>query len=354
MDELNSQSIWSRPFQRALLLVAVIFLFDMLVPLGVAVGVLYNLSIFIVIGEKRRSIILMAIIASLLTIIAIPLLHHGEVSWMAYVNRGISVLAIWLSAWIGIKYGFMERKVKAAATIEAKSKELEQFAYATSHDLQEPVRTIHEFSKLLKEEYAEKMDEDGRTMISFIIDASTRMKAMIRGLLDYSRVGKETTFETLDTKAIMAELEQDLGSLIKRKSAKLEYQNLPKIVANKTYFKQLMQNLVNNAMKFSKPDIAPIVKISAAKDKDQWKFMVQDNGIGIAPEHHQKIFGVFNRLHSKSEYPGSGIGLAHCKKIIDMHQGKIDLQSTPGKGTTFYVYLPATLPAVAENLASLN
>ena len=224
--------------------------------------------------------------------------------------------------------------------LNRKNKELAQFAYAASHDLQEPLRTVKSFVELLEKQYSGQFDERATKYFNFITDASTRMSDLIKGLLDYSRIGRDRVFQPVDCNRIMGDVKADLGALINETHAELEVTPLPeKLIGSETELRLLFQNLISNAIKFRKKDAKPVIRISSESAEDSWKFSFRDNGIGIAEEHWERIFNIFQRLHNKNAYEGTGIGLAHCKKITDLHGGKIWVNSNPNEGSTFYVTL---------------
>ncbi len=220
--------------------------------------------------------------------------------------------------------------------LERKNKELEQFAYVASHDLQEPLRTISSFVGVFEQQYKGKIDDKADKYLNYIVQSSSRMKVLITDLLEYSRIGNKKELAQVDCNVVLKEVLDDLSVAISEANAHITAGQLPVITGYPTEIKQLFQNLVFNAIKFRKKDTAPWITVSAKKDGDFWKFEFGDNGIGIAPEHHNRIFIIFQRLHTRNEYPGSGIGLSHCKKIVELHKGKIWLESEPGTGTTFY------------------
>ncbi|MFN8394198.1 MAG: ATP-binding protein [Bacteroidia bacterium] len=222
----------------------------------------------------------------------------------------------------------------------AKNKELEQFAYIASHDLQEPLRSITSFTQLLDEDYREQIGEDGGKYLNFLMEASERMRRLIKGLLDYSRLGREATLGRVDAAAMMKEIQLDLAVAIKECKAEVKVGPLPVFNAYELEFRQLLQNLVSNAIKFRKPGTAPMIDVSARQVGSAWEFSIKDNGIGIAKEHQEKIFLIFQRLHNRSQYDGTGIGLANCVKIVAMHGGKIWVESEKDQGSTFKFTIP--------------
>jgi len=225
---------------------------------------------------------------------------------------------------------------KANIELEKKNRELEQFVYIASHDLREPLRTTSSFIDLFQKQYKGRLDEKADTYLNYISQASERMKTLIADLLDYSRIGNNREFKPVDCNLILHEVFTDLGIAIKEAGATVIASSLPVINGHSTAIKQLFQNLVANGIKFRKKDTIPEVSICAEENGDFWKFSVADNGIGINKQNCEKIFVIFQRLHSTKEYEGSGIGLAFCKKIVEMHRGDIWVESEPGKGSVFY------------------
>jgi len=220
--------------------------------------------------------------------------------------------------------------------LEQKNKELEQFVYIASHDLQEPLRTIAGFSDILYNNYYEKLDETGRKSFEFVQQAAGRMSDLIKGLLDYSRLGAKENLQLLDCNELLADIQGDLHSAMVESGAIIIVEELPSIRAYRTGIHALFQNLIANALKFHAKDRQPKIEITAVKIDRQWKFCVADNGIGIAEGHKQRIFDIFQRLHVRSEYEGTGIGLSHCRKIVELHGGDIWVESEVGKGSQFF------------------
>ncbi len=219
--------------------------------------------------------------------------------------------------------------------LKLKNKELEQFVYIASHDLQEPLLTVSNFIDLLKTEYAHVHDDDAQMYIDFIQEASERMRNLIKDLLDHSRIGKSRGTEMVNVNALLSEVIHDLDSLIIASGARLHIDDMPIIKAYPTELRQLFQNLITNAVKFTRRGVAPEITIKAEPFSMGWRFFVADNGIGIDIKHKDKIFLIFQRLNNRDEYPGNGIGLAHCKKIAVMHNGEIEVDSVPDQGSTF-------------------
>lgn len=215
------------------------------------------------------------------------------------------------------------------------NKELEEFAYVASHDLQEPLQTIHNFTGLLEKQYTGKLDTDGDQYLKFIINASTRMKSLIRDLLELSRVGRKGKFDWVDCNQVLKDLLEELSVSVRQSGAKILAPAFPPVKGNKTELKQLFQNLISNAIKFTVPGRRPEIEISVEEKPGEYLFSVKDNGIGIEEKYKNRIFVIFQRLHATDEYPGTGIGLSVCKKIVAGHRGKIWVESVPGQGSTF-------------------
>lgn len=235
-----------------------------------------------------------------------------------------------------IQYGLRSKQEE----LLSKNKELEQFAYIASHDLQEPLRSITSFSQLLDEDYRDHIGEDGGRYLNYLIEATDRMRRLIKGLLDYSRLGKQANLAKVDVSATMNDILADLRMAVGECHARVEVGPMPVLRAYEVEFRQLLQNLLSNAIKFRRPDVAPVIQISATMKGGYWEFSVKDNGIGIAPEHHSKIFMIFQRLHNRSQYDGTGIGLANCQKIVSMHGGQIWVESDKDQGSTFRFTIP--------------
>ncbi len=233
-----------------------------------------------------------------------------------------------------------EQLEKLNAQLTAKNREMEQFAYIASHDLQEPVRTISNFAKLLNTNYAGKFDETADKSFKFIIEASDRMSALIKGLLDYSRIGREIRLATVNCNQLLVDIKHDLSAIIEETKTVIEVGDLPNVLGNPTDMRLVFQNLINNAIKFRRGDVSPRITINCLKQKKHWEFSCNDNGIGFEEKHNKKIFHIFQRLHSRKDYAGTGIGLSHCRKIVELHGGKIWAESKPKEGTTFYFTIP--------------
>jgi len=233
---------------------------------------------------------------------------------------------------------------KQAQDLAISNKELEYFAYVASHDLQEPLRMVSSFLSMLQNKYTDVIDERGKQYIRFAVDGAIRMKQLILDLLEFSRVGKTAiTTEVVDLNNLVEEILILLGKQIEEKKASISCAPLPVINTFKTPVRQVFQNLISNSLKYQQKDVVPCVTISFTETNDLWQFAVADNGIGISDKYFEKIFVLFQRLHNKDEYSGTGIGLAITKKIIENMGGEIWVNSGMGKGSTFYFTIPKNL-----------
>jgi len=228
--------------------------------------------------------------------------------------------------------------------IQYKNKELEEFSYMTSHDLQEPLRMVSGLLQQLDKNYKKGLDEKAQQYINLAIDGAERMKKIISDLLEYSLAEKKPyTVEEVDLNAVLENFMRENSEVIADKKAHFSCSELPNILADKLSVTQLFQNLLGNALKYQRKGEIPSISIKYNETKKYWEFAVTDNGIGIADEDQDKVFVVFKRLHDRSEYPGTGIGLAICKKIVENHKGKIWIESEPGKGSTFHFTISKNL-----------
>lgn len=233
-----------------------------------------------------------------------------------------------------------ERLKQTITELERSNKELEQFAYMASHDLQEPLRMVTSYVQLLEQRYKDKLDSDANEFIAYAVDGAGRMQSMINDLLDYSRVGTTgNTFEKTDFASALSQAIINLHGAIEESGAVITKKNLPTIKADESQFIQLFQNLIDNATKFRGKE-PPRIHVTSRKKKKEWLFSVQDNGIGIDSQYAERIFVIFQRLHNREKYSGTGIGLAICKRIAERHGGRIWVESEPEKGSTFFFTIP--------------
>ena len=241
-----------------------------------------------------------------------------------------------------------------ADRLKRSNQDLEQFAFVASHDLQEPLRKIKMFSKSLQRKLDPTLTDETRDQLARMQNASERMQVMIDGLLQLSRINRRgDKFQPLELTIVLNDVISDLEARIKSTGGQIYLEELPSIEADVLQIRQLFQNLIGNALKFHRPDTAPIIKITGSilhtSRKNSVKILVEDNGIGIDQEYTENIFEPFYRLHSRNEFEGTGLGLNICKKIVERHQGKITVQSQPGKGSTFIIILPVRQPAGSED-----
>lgn len=290
------------------------------------------------------------------TLKMVNLLNSGQISEYdlekRYVRRDGNTF--WAKTWVSlmerngkdvIRVAIVEnidRRKKAEQKLEEKNKELmeinqelEHFAYVASHDLQEPLRTVASFIQILEKRYGHLLDEDGQQFMMFVVEGAKRMQSLIRDLLEYSRINRfNTDYEKVDLNEVFQTVNRGLKEKIDSTDAVILAENLPSIQGNKIQLTQIFQNLIDNAIKF-RGDKKPEIIISVKELPSKWEISVRDNGIGISQEYFQRIFIIFQRLHTHEEYSGTGIGLALCKKIIERHGGEIWLDSVPGQGTNF-------------------
>lgn len=232
-----------------------------------------------------------------------------------------------------------EQLKNRARELELSNEELEKFAYTVSHDLQEPLRMISSFLKLLEKKYGENLDDKGKQYIQFASDGAIRMRQIILDLLEYSMAGNVGSREKVCIHEVLDDVKLLHRNVIQDKNATLTYEKLPLIVASKAPMRQLFLNIIDNALKYSKPNEKPEIKIEVKESPEYWHFQISDNGIGIEPQYHHQVFNIFQRLHTKEVFQGTGVGLAICKKIIETHGGKIWVESLPDLGTSIFFTL---------------
>lgn len=242
----------------------------------------------------------------------------------------------------------LEAQVKErTAAVEERSRqllksneELQQFAYVASHDLQEPLRTIISYLQLIEERLQDKLDAESKEFMGFVVNSAKHMRDLIHGLLEYSRVGShKNPFQMVNCGVVLEKVMDQLKTSLTEKGAHVETQRLPEVLGDPLLLTMLFQNLIANALKFCKSS-SPEIQIGCREGEGEWVLWVKDNGIGIDPKYFDRIFVIFQRLHSREEYPGTGLGLAVCKKTVERHGGRIWVESEPGKGATFYFTLP--------------
>jgi PAS domain S-box-containing protein len=225
--------------------------------------------------------------------------------------------------------------------LERSNSELEQFAYVASHDLQEPLRMVTSYVQMLARRYRGKLDPDADDFINYAVDGAIRMRELIKNLLTYSRAGKARPFVSIDFGSLLDKVVANLALQIKESGAAISHDPMPSIRGDEPQLCQLVQNLLSNSIKFH-DHRRLVIHFGAQRRDTDWLFYVRDNGIGIDPKYHDRIFTMFQRLHAQNEYPGSGIGLAICRRIIERHGGKMWVESKLGEGSTFYFTIPAS------------
>ncbi len=245
---------------------------------------------------------------------------------------------------VGVVIAFLSEKIlkkelelnEIIKDLKRSNEDLQQFAYVASHDLQEPLRAIISFSQLLEEKYHDKLDEDGKEYIYFITDGAKKMNVLIKDLLSYSRITTQANpIEWHDLEPILNDVIFNLQEAIKESGAVITHDPLPTLKVDRIQFLQLFQNFLSNAIKFRNVD-PPKIHIGVKRLSNYWIFSIKDNGIGIDPKYHDRLYNIFYRLHTKEEYPGTGIGLPICKKIVQRYGGEVWVESELGKGSTFY------------------
>jgi PAS domain S-box-containing protein len=271
----------------------------------------------------------------------------GEVIWVRVTSSlpaGADRPAPW---WMSVVEEITQRKRadealrQTTAELARSNQDLEQFAYVASHDLQEPLRMVAGYLQLLSDRYRGRLDEKADKFIAYAVDGAERMSVLIRDLLAYSRVDSrsEQLLKTSAEEALCFAL-KNLASSIEESGAAIHYGPLPMVRADKAQLRQLFQNLVGNAVKFRSPDRPAEIQVSSQQDARHWLFTVRDNGIGFDEKYQDKIFLIFQRLQSRGKYPGTGIGLAICKRIVERHGGAIWATSQPGRGSAFHFTIP--------------
>jgi light-regulated signal transduction histidine kinase (bacteriophytochrome) len=231
---------------------------------------------------------------------------------------------------------------RAEAELSRSNRDLEQFAYVASHDLQEPLRMVAGFLQLLRDRHAGKLDGKAKEYIGFAVEGAGRMSQLISDLLEYSRVQTRTPQPApTDMKTVFRQAVANCQASIRQAQAAVTCEDLPTVLGDQAQLVQLLQNLLGNAVKFRRPDAPPEVRVGARRQADHWLFWVQDNGIGIQEDQAERLFLIFQRLHAQEKYPGTGIGLAICKKIVERHGGRIWVEPMPGGGSKFLFTIPA-------------
>lgn len=285
-------------------------------PLGVLMVALKHTSLFID-GDMR----LLAIFAQQM---AVQLHYYNMIDMLSRRNESLEQI-------VNMR----------TADLRRSNEELKMLAYVASHDLQEPLRTIGSYLQLIEKNYKDKLDDEGREFIEFAVDGASRMKELIQDVLTYSRLETaKQSFTTVDTQKLVDEIIRSLETAINESGAIITTDPLPKIHADRRLIGQLLQNLISNAIKYRSADRTPDVFVGIKETPDHWQFSIRDNGIGIEPQYLEQIFIIFRRLHYREAYQGTGIGLAVCKKAVELHGGRIWAESVYHEGSTFYFTIP--------------
>lgn len=299
----------------------------------------YFPSILACLWWKRKGLIIPVLLAAI--IIMFHLIPEKEFFSLETINNFLRAISLII---IGILVSFLsehtsKREIEFNEIMEdlkRSNEDLQQFAYVASHDLQEPLRAIVSFSQLLEEEYQDQINKEGKEFIHFITDGAKKMNTLIKDLLSYSRITTHAKPSKLtNLEKILEDALFNLQEAIKESGAVITHDKMPILNVDKTQFIQLFQNLLSNAIKFRSQE-TPKIHVGVKKINDEWLFSIKDNGIGIESTFFDKLFNIFYRLHTKEEYPGTGIGLPICKKIVQRYGGKIWVKSEFGKGSTFF------------------
>jgi light-regulated signal transduction histidine kinase (bacteriophytochrome) len=271
---------------------------------------------------------------------------ESGISLFAFANIVLFTGVIWWNAKL-LFWAEQERlkaieKLKRTTTdLERSNTELQQFAYVASHDLMEPLRTVVSYLELLTSRARGKLGDEEREFIGYAVEGARRMQALIHDLLAYARVDtRGRPLQPTDCESVLESVLTNLKVAIEESHSMIEHDRLPTVQGDVVQLTQVFQNLIGNAIKF-RGKIEPRIYVGAKQEKDDWIFQVKDNGIGIDPKNFSRLFVLFQRLHTRREYPGTGMGLAICKKIIERHGGRIWVESRPGEGTTFFFTIPA-------------
>lgn len=326
-----------------LLLSCGLYVIDIKTPWQYSIWLLYIFPLLLTYGLPSKNVFL--IIPVILTLLNVGGFYFDPkrmITKAEIFSRMLGIAILWITViLIRLRKKIDMQLQQKISDLNTSNRELEQFAYAVSHDLREPLRTVGSFSDLLARRYLETLGDTGREFIGHIREGVLQMQKLIESLLEISRAGRSRSrMEWVDCNSLVAEVTRGLHILIEEKQANIEYRFLPRIYAQESALAQLFHNLIHNALKFHGPQL-PSILIQAGLKKGHWLFSIQDNGIGIDPDHFDRIFMLFQRLHSEKTYPGSGIGLAVCKKIVERYDGKIWVESVPGHGSTFYFTLRA-------------
>lgn len=334
----------------------IFFLIDIQIPLGVAAGIFHVIILILAYFTQSLKVLnLFTLTSIILVLLGFYYSPNGSIMWMVITNRLLSILMIivvFILLYVIIKKSRyqqyqnenLDKKIlERTLELSKRNSELEQFAYISTHDLQEPIRTISSYSQLLNETNREGLDEIGIKSIDYIYSASKRMQELIKALLDYARLGKGLKLKSVSLSFLFETIKSDLNTLILENQAVLIIEKLPSINCYEKELTLLFQNIIINAIKYKKPTITPSIEISYTEEPLFHRISIKDNGVGIAVQFQDRIFHLFQRLHDHNEIEGTGIGLSQCRKIAELHDGSITVESTPGMGSTFHIRLSKKL-----------
>lgn len=338
-----------------------IFSLDISLPLGIATGIMYVVIVLMSWNLNRKG---QAYWYALLVTFCISLGYFlspdGVLGSISLINRAMSTIVVWIVAALidKVKKSELElttsnlllekRVAERTKSLQEKNEEMGRIVYITSHDLQEPLRTTRGMIDIFIEDFQQKLDAKSERYLTMINSSVGRMSALVTSLLDYSRIGQKKKLSKVDLNVVINGVIQSLEGSITQAKGTVKVAEMPTVYGYETDLALLFQNLISNAIKFRKPGVDPVVEIEASEERDQWNFEVKDNGIGIEVEHRSEIFKIFTRLHLKQEFEGTGIGLAHCKKIVELHDGDISVVPSTTFGSIFKFSLSKKPPTTDE------
>ncbi len=340
-------TIWFFYFTFPLLLT--LFIIDLSLPLNITVGIGYILIIVMSILVKgQKPTIYLTVFATVFTILGYFLSDSDFDEWETIINCTLTIMSIWIVAitLINLKnkdgqYIATNKLLKSSnLALDNQNKELEQIIFTSTHCLREPLQTVMNFVGLLEEELKSNVSPNKDQFIQFINESTLQMDNLIKDVICYSSLGNNREIELVDINRLIQEIQKDLNYKIKKSQANISYDHMPKVKGCKTELYSLFSNLISNAIKFSKIGGFPRVVLYAFEGNGTCNFFIKDNGIGISKENTDRIFSIFQRLHLPDKYTGAGIGLAHCKKIVSLHNGIIGVHSELNVGSTFYFSIP--------------
>lgn len=326
-----------------------VFVIDVSTPKGINEGYFYVIPILITLWIPGKKYTINATIAgAILTFIGFYFSAEGVAIQISIANRLLAVLGSIITMFTVLKNKEKEKLIekknqeleKLILELKNSNSELEQYVYLASHDLQEPLRNITNYINLLETRLKNGLDVETSQFMDRIKKFAEKMKILIQSIILFSQIGEKRILEKVDCNKLINQILTEMESYILENKAKIKVDNLPVIESNQLEIKQLLQHLVSNAIKFKKKDTTPEIQIHCEDRNNKWEFSIADNGIGIREEYFNKLFIVFQRLRPESEYPGAGIGLAICKKIIKLNNGEIWVKSQPNIGSTFYFTIP--------------